>query len=159
MQATVLHVTERLVDQPVYQRVQVRQKLHAAWRDPGNNHATILCNAGAAREPAPDETVEQTRNVRIASKQAARDFTAWQAILASPAQDPENVVLRLGQAVGFEQMLKPLRHEVAGTPNIEDRFLPQVAKRFVLLQLVLQLPHLQKLYRAGEGCSLGSLVG
>jgi PEP-CTERM motif len=57
--------------------------------------------------------------------------------------------------VGFEQLLKPLRHEVAGTPNIEDRFLPQVAKRFALLQLVLQLPHLQN-YTAPQKAALAA---
>jgi hypothetical protein len=128
--------------------------MHSGWRDPGKNHAPVLCSAHTAREPAPDQAVEQTRNVGVVSQHAARDFTAWYAILASPAQDAENVVLRLGQAVGFEQLLKPLRHEVAGTPNIEDRFLPQVAERLALLQLALELSHLQKLYIIGENCSL-----
>ena len=100
----------KLVDRPI----QLPQQLQPFRRDPGFDDAAVLCLAFAGDEFLLFHAIEKPRNVRITRDHAFADTAAEEAIGLCATENAKNIVLRGGQAGGFNELLGRLGEGIGG---------------------------------------------
>src|SRR5262249_13633987 len=98
----------------VYRLVQTTQKIESLRGDARLDNAAIVGLAFSSDKAPFFHPVEQARHVRIMRNHAIADVAARQAVRLSTAQDPQDVILRTGQAVGFQELFRLLAQGIGG---------------------------------------------
>jgi hypothetical protein len=93
--------------------VQLLQELQAFGSDARLDYAPVVLLPLARNQSALFHAIEKAGHIRIVRDHAVSDVAASQAFGLGSAQDPQDVVLRAGQPVGFEQLLGLLAQSIS----------------------------------------------
>jgi hypothetical protein len=85
--------------------IETLQKCEARRGDAGFDDAAVIGLASAGEEAAPFHAVEEAGHVRVVGDHAFADGAASEAFGLRAAQNAQDIVLRAGEAVGFQELL------------------------------------------------------
>ena len=105
--------------------VQRAQELEAGSRDHIAVHPAIACIASALHQAALFELVNQPGHVGVALDQSIAQLAAVDALLASPAQDSQRVLLVERKIRRLEDRRLAARQDIRRAQQVEESlFLP-----------------------------------
>ena len=90
---------------PANWRIETFQESETRGCNAGFDDAAVVGLASAGDETAFFHAVEEASHVRVVRNHAVADAAAGEAFWLGATKDAENVVLRAGEAMGFEKLL------------------------------------------------------
>src|SRR6185369_11883404 len=115
------------------------EQVQSVPRDPSNDIAAVLPASLPQDQLRVFEAIEKARHVWNLADQSLSDFTSAQALRLGPTQDPENVVLRRGDAVRLQSRLEGVLQQGRRPLDAQVNLLFEALKRPCLFQLFLEL--------------------
>ncbi len=112
----------------------------------------------AHQQPEPLHPHEEPRDVRLAARHhPVTHLTRGQAVGPRAAEDPEDVVLRLRQAIRLEEVDEILHQRVPGAQHLQEDLLLEALERLPLLDGLPEVAHVgcARRLRTGACCNRG----
>jgi hypothetical protein len=117
--------------------IELREKAEAAAGDMDEDAPAVPGAAPALDEPFGLEAIQQARDARSLLDHAVSDLEGGEARRSRPVEDPEDVVLLAGNAVGLHDLGEAPSREVRGPQQGEEAFLLGARERLRLAYLAL----------------------
>jgi hypothetical protein len=115
------------------------EQVQSAPRDPSNYIPPVRTASLPHNELRVLEAIEKPRHVWNLADQSLSDFTSAQTLRLGPAQDPENVVLRRGDAMRLQGRLECMLQQGRSALDTQVKLLFEAFERPCLFQLCLEL--------------------
>lgn len=115
------------------------EQVQSVPRDPSNHIPPVLTASLPHNQLRVLEAIEKPRHVWNLADQSLSDFTSAQTLRLGPAQDPENVVLRRGDAMRLQRRLECVLQQGRSPLDAQVKLLFEALERPCLFQLGLEL--------------------
>jgi len=122
----------------VHDGIQFVQPIPAGGSNFRQDHSTISCAPLPAYQSLSLQTFYQPGNVRVLTDQAFGDLGAGQPAGTGAAQNPQRIILRLGDAIGLQLQVQRVLQLSRGADKVQKRFIMQAVEGFCLAQFCLQ---------------------
>jgi hypothetical protein len=138
-QLRVVEMAELQAVNLVNSMLHLVEQMQSVPRDPSNDIAAVLAASLPHDQLRVFEAIEKARHVWNLADQSLSDFTSAQALRLGPTQDPENVVLRRGDAVRLQSRLEGVLQQGRRPLDAQVNLLFEALERPYLFQLFLEL--------------------
>jgi hypothetical protein len=117
------HMPELQLVQFAHGLIEGLKKLEALRSNVGLDNAAIVFLAFTANQAAFFYAIEQTGHVRVMADHAVTDGAAGEPCRLGATENAQNIVLRSGQARGFDELFGLLAEGVGGLEQSEEETL------------------------------------
>ena len=128
--------------QCIYRAVDHRIHFFQSIQSRGSNfrqdHSAIFFSPLSAHQSLPLQAFHQPRNVGVLADQPFGDLRAGQPTGTGAAQNPQRIVLRLGDAIGLQLQVQGVLHLGRSAHEIQKGFGMNAGEGFCLAQFCLQ---------------------